>query len=182
MQHTVSILAGDLTVSVDGESYRCLDAAELPPGLISISWTPLPTTEDGKLRDPRKLPGYIHQHGDSHGFDNPALLVPYMHKWTAAKAAYEKEAAAKKVLREAEEVKWKAEREAFEAEQKKLAAAMEARKDFEAAALALAASDHEVIKAAEALLSEAGKLDPATVAKRRALRATAKAEKVKLGI
>jgi hypothetical protein len=74
---------------------------------------------------------------------------------------------------------WTLAKQASDAAKKVAAEAHEARRTYYEAVAGLASTDHEVIKLAEAFFAD--KMSPDMLAKRQALRATAKAEKTKLG-
>jgi hypothetical protein len=129
-----------------------------------------------------KVHGFVEAQSDSHGFEAFDRFMPFIPIWAKRK----KEHDAKVKEREAEKKAFEdKEREQEEAEKKAAADGEKRRADFEkvrGALSELSATDHEVIKAAEAFLAGQGALSGELLARRKAARATAKAEKARLKI
>jgi antitoxin component of RelBE/YafQ-DinJ toxin-antitoxin module len=159
----IIVIADDKTVAVEGLSFKCLK--DVPADLHALRWVP-----------GQKPPGYIERkYGDSHGFSDFSIVAPYMPPWQAAK----KDDDARKEAQKIERKKAQDDLDARVAEQRRKA---EERKDLNSALNELGLTDHEVIKAMEAMLADQGKLPEDLLTKRREARAKAKAEKKRLGL
>lgn len=153
---TIHVVPAKKTVSVDFVWLRCLDDVPIADTLIELLW--MPHTNG-------KMPGRIREHvpsgTDSRGFDDFTCFAPFLAAWEKAKVVYDMQVD-----------------EHNRDSAQKAAAAQEA-KPYEVAVGALGETDHEIIKAMETFLGNQGKLDEGLLEKRRAWRATAKAEKQK---
>ncbi len=165
----ISIVAPDRTVVIDGQGFQCEDFPVTPEGLHAIHWRP-------KLKAPFGHYEWVGKPDNEKTFSNFGRLSGYVDAWVKAKSAQAKqladiEAKVKAQQREAQAL-METQKVAMEAQK----ARMERMRPYYEALAALGASDHEVLKAAEA----GTQTDPALVAKRAALRSTARAEKQKL--
>jgi hypothetical protein len=158
----ILVIGPDRAVIINGVNYKCLVT---PPPFHAMRWTP------GKA-------GYVEalkvKDGTETGeFKDFAFIKPFIAPWEEAQKAADAVIAAKSAAAKAA-----AEQEA--AEEAKWAARRADRAQLNEALTTLGTTDHEVIKAMEAVLAEQGKLPADLVATREAARATAKAEKARL--
>lgn len=169
---TIHVSEAERAVIVDGERYDCIPADREMPR--SLSWVP----------EVKGWPGYReNDDGTGRGFKEFAPLEPFVALWKAAKDAADTDKAVAKAHAEARERRAAAEAEArkaaHEAEVARIEREIAVAQPMNEALGALAASDHEIIKAMEAEALARGVIDPKLVADRQAWRAKVKALRAK---
>jgi hypothetical protein len=170
----ISVVIDDRTVVIDGVGYKCEDFPVAPEGLHAIHWRP-------RARAPFGHYEWIGKPDSDKTFSNFGRVSGYADAWARAKAK-DKEAALEferknRELREKHEAAAKAEQAERERQR-------EIRRTHDEALIELRSSDHEILKAAEALLEKPGAtaihVDQALVTRRRELRVKVKAERQRL--
>jgi regulator of protease activity HflC (stomatin/prohibitin superfamily) len=169
-KNNIAVSFKDRTVDIDGVIHKCLPPSGMEGTYRTLRWTP--------GGDP---PGFMVKADETGGgfedFNIIAVFAAYWEVGQKARAALDEKA---KAVRDKEVKAEQAEEEKRKAEQADWQRRAEAQQPLLSAMGGLASSDHEVIKAMERVLAEAGQLPPDMVQKRQDWRATVKAERKKL--